>query len=133
MKHVKVVASAIMKDGKLFVAQRPETKEVPFKWEFPGGKIEEGESPEEALKREIREELSTEIEIDKFIAKVSYTYPTFHLDMDVYLCHLTGPEPKLTEHINSAWLTESQMDEISWAPADYQILEDVKKACFPSA
>ncbi len=132
MRDVRVVGAAIIKDGKLFAAQRPGSKEVGFKWEFPGGKIEEGETPEEALKREIREELSTEIEVDRFITTVSYTYPTFHLSMAVFLCHLTGPEPTLSEHVACAWLTADQLSSIPWAPADYQILDEIKKVCFPS-
>ncbi len=130
MKDVKVVGAAIMKDGKLFAAQRPENKEIGLKWEFPGGKIEEGETPQQALVREIKEELDTDIQIDRFITSVSYQYPTFHLSMDVYLCHLTGNDPVLSEHIDSKWLTKDQISSIPWAPADYEILPAIAEACF---
>ncbi|MCR4676701.1 MAG: (deoxy)nucleoside triphosphate pyrophosphohydrolase [Sphaerochaetaceae bacterium] len=130
MKHVDVVGAAIVRNGRLFAAKRPDKGEVGLKWEFPGGKIEEGESPEEALVREIREELSTDIEVEKFIAEVSYTYTTFHLSMKVYLCRLTGGEPVQSEHVDSRWLKKEEVYSVEWAPADYLIMDEVVSACF---
>jgi len=132
MKYVDVVGAAIIKDGKLFVAQRPEGKEVGLKWEFPGGKIEEGESPKEALVREIMEELGTLIEVKHYIATVRYQYPDFHLTMHVFRCTLAGPEPELTEHVASKWITAQEIDSLDWAPADYKILDAVKQSLLSS-
>lgn len=132
MKYIDVVGAAIMKDGKLFVAQRPEGKEVGLKWEFPGGKIEVGESPKEALVREIMEELGTLIEVNHYIATVRHQYSSFHLTMQVFQCTLIGPEPVLTEHVNSKWITAGEIDSLDWAPADYKILDAVKQSLLSS-
>ena len=99
MKEIEVAGAAIMKDGKLFIAKRPDKGEAGLKWEFPGGKIEAGETPKQALIREIEEELEAEIEIDRFITTVKHQYQTFHLTMHVFLCHLNGNDPVLEEHV----------------------------------
>lgn len=132
MKYIDVVGAAIMKDGKLFVAQRPEGKEVGLKWEFPGGKIEKEETPKEALVREIQEELGTIVEVDRYIATVRHQYQSFHLTMQVFRCSLVGPEPVLSEHVNSRWITAEEIDSLDWAPADYKILDAVKKSLLSS-
>lgn len=130
MKDVYVVGAAIMKDGKLFVAQRPDKGEVGLKWEYPGGKIEDGETPVQAIIREIKEELNADIEVESYITTVRYQYTTFHLTMELYLCRLKGSDPVLNEHINSRWITSSEMDGLDWAPADTKIINEVRKACF---
>lgn len=94
-------------------------------WEFPGGKIEEGESPEDALKREIREELATEISVGEKIATVEYDYPTFHLTMECFLCHVVSGKLTLLEHENAKWLVESELATLNWLPADKIILDKV--------
>ena len=132
MKYINVVGAAIIKDGKLFVAQRPEGKEVGLKWEFPGGKIEEGETPKQALEREILEELGTYVEVNNYIATVRHQYPTFHLTMQVFRCTLTGPEPILTEHVASKWITAPEIGNLDWAPADYKILDAVQQCLLSS-
>ena len=130
MKNINVVGAAIVKDGKLFIAQRPDKGEVALKWEFPGGKIEEGETPQQALVREIEEELETEIEVDRLITTVEHQYSTFHLTMHVFLCRLTGRDPVLEEHVDSRWISREQIYYFDWAPADVKILPCIEEACF---
>ena len=125
MKHIEVVAAIIRKGDKIFATQRGYGD---FKdwWEFPGGKMEVGETPEEALKREIREELSAEISVDEFLCTVEYDYPTFHLTMHCYLCSLIGEALHLNEHEAARWLTKEQLDSVKWLPADMKVIEDVR-------
>ena len=130
MKNVEVVGAAIMKNGKLFIAQRPDKGEVGLKWEFPGGKIEPGETPEQAIHREIEEELETEIEVEKLIVTVKHQYLSFHLTMHVFLCHLNGQDPVLEEHVDCRWINADQLYDYDWAPADFKILPQIKEACF---
>lgn len=94
---------------------------------FPGGKIEPGESPEEALKREIREELDTEISIDRFLMTIDYDYPAFHLRMHCYLCRLSGSGPKLLEAEDSRWLSPSDLLSVRWLPADAKLIESLSE------
>lgn len=94
-------------------------------WEFPGGKIEEGESPEDALKREIREELATEISVGEKIATVEYDYPTFHLTMECFLCQVVSGKLTLLEHENAKWLSSDELATLNWLPADKIILDKV--------
>lgn len=117
-KHYEVVAAVIKKDGKIFCCQRGPKGECAFKWEFPGGKIEKGETNEEALVREIKEELNCNIKVDRFITTVNYEYNTFIITMHVYLCHLINSEPILLEHKSSLWCDINEMKELDFAEAD---------------
>ena len=124
MKHIEVVAAIIRKDDKIFATQRGYGD---FKdwWEFPGGKMEAGETPEEALKREIREELSTEISVDEFLCTVEYDYPKFHLTMHCYICSLLTESLHLNEHEAARWLKNNELDSVKWLPADKIIVEQL--------
>ena len=127
MKQVEVVAAIIRDgDGHVFATQRGYGDWKDW-WEFPGGKTEPGETPEEALKREIREELSAEISADKFLCIVDYDYPAFHLTMHCFLCSLLSDAMHLNEHEAARWLREEELNSIKWLPADRQILETIKK------
>lgn len=117
MKTIHVVAAIITHNGKIFCTQRG-YGEFKDGWEFPGGKIEPGETPEEALVREIREELDTDIAIDSFFDNVEYDYPAFHLSMKCYLCHVTGGKLTLLEHEAARWLGPEELDRVDWLPAD---------------
>ena len=123
MKTVKVVAAIITKDNKVFATQRGYGD---FKdgWEFPGGKVESGESPEEAIVREIKEELKAEIKVTGFLTTVEHDYPTFHLSMDCFWAELVdGTEMTLLEHEAAKWLTIDQIDSVDWLPADVKVVE----------
>ena len=109
MKQIEVVAAIIRKGDKIFATQRGYGEWKDW-WEFPGGKMEAGETPEEALKREIREELSTEISVDEFLCTVEYDYPNFHLTMHCYLCSLVTEALHLNEHEAAKWLTKDELD-----------------------
>ncbi len=130
MKEIVVSGAAIMKNNELFVAQRPDRGEVGLKWEFPGGKIEPGESPEAAIVREIKEELDAEIVVESLITVVKHQYSTFHLTMYLFKCYLTGKDPVIKEHINCKWLNSSELADLDWAPADYKVLDCVRRTCF---
>ena len=121
-KHIEVVAAIIVRDGRIFATQRGygEWKD----WlEFPGGKIEPGESTEDALKREIREELATEIEVDELLTTVEYDYPKFHLTMQCYLCTIISGDLTLLEHEDARWLALDELDCVKWLPADKDVIE----------
>ena len=126
MKTIEVVAAIISKDDRIFATQRGYGEWKDW-WEFPGGKIEQGETPEEALKREIREELSAEISIDQFLCTVDYDYPTFHLTMHCYLCSLQKESLRLNEHEAALWLTRDELNNVKWLPADLEIIEKIKE------
>ncbi len=126
MKQIEVVAAIIHDDeGHIFVTQRGYGD---FKdwWEFPGGKMEAGETPEEALVREIREELSAEISVDEFLCTVEYDYPQFHLTMHCYLCSLVTEALHLNEHEAAKWLTKNELDSVDWLPADVIVVQTIK-------
>ena len=125
MKKIKVVAAIIRKKGKIFATQRGYGDWKDW-WEFPGGKIETGESPEEALKREIREELSTDISVDEFFCTVEFDYPKFHLTMHCYLCSLLNDALHLNEHEAAKWLSKEELNNVKWLPADLVILEKLQ-------
>ncbi len=133
MKQIHVSAAVIVRPNvstgsittkQVFATQRGYGE---FKdwWEFPGGKIEEGESPEDALKREIREELATEISVGEKIATVEYDYPTFHLTMECFLCQVISGKLTLLEHENAKWLSASELKSVKWLPADIEILDKI--------
>ena len=125
MKTIKVVAAVIKKDNLIFATQRG-YGEFKDKWEFPGGKIEENETKEEALAREIKEELNASISIDSFIKQIEYDYPSFHLVMDVYFCHLNNPHIELIEAENAKWLKIEEIYDLDWLPADFELLQYIK-------
>ena len=126
MKQIEVVAAIIRdEEGCVFATQRGYGEGKDW-WEFPGGKMEAGETPEEALKREIREELSTEISVDEFLCTVDYDYPQFHLTMHCYLCSLMTDSLHLNEHEAAKWLTKDELDGVKWLPADLEVIEDVR-------
>lgn len=127
MKTIEVVAAVIRKGDRIFATQRGYGEWKDY-WEFPGGKVEPGESPEEALKREIREELSTEINVDRFLCTVEYDYPKFHLTMRCYLCSLLTEAMHLNEHEAARWLHEDELDSIEWLPADKEVVSCLKPA-----
>ena len=115
-KIINVVAAAIEKDGKFFCAQRPEGKSLGGFWEFPGGKLETGESPEQALIREIKEELNSEIEIVTYINEASYDYDFGTVVMKTYHAKLISGNLELLEHQNSTWLAPNELDTLNWDP-----------------
>ena len=127
MKTIEVVAAIIYKDGAYFVTQRG-YGEFEGLWEFPGGKIEPGESRESALKREIQEELGIDITIDKFFCKTDYDYPSFHLTMHCYLCSVESGEIELREHKSARWLTADMLNGVEWLPADLEVVANLKIA-----
>ena len=121
MKTIEVVAAIIRKGDKLFATQRGYGEWKDY-WEWPGGKMEAGETPEQALVREIREELSAEIVIDKYLHTVDYDYPGFHLTMHCYICSLQSEAIHLNEHESARWLGVADLQEVNWLPADFGLL-----------
>ena len=126
-KIINVVAAAIERDGKIFCAQRPEGKSLGGFWEFPGGKLEVGESPEQALVREIKEELNSEIEIVSYINEASYDYNFGTVVMKTYHAKLISGKLELLEHQNSTWLAPNGLDTLNWAPVDRPAVELLTK------
>ena len=126
MKTIEVVAAIIRKDNTILATQRG-YGEFEGMWEFPGGKIEPGESADAALKREIQEELGVDITIDKFLCTAYYDYPAFHLTMHCYLCSVVSGEIELREHKSACWLTKESLDSVEWLPADLDIIKKLKK------
>ena len=122
MKTIEVVAAVIRKDDKIFATQRGYGEWKDW-WEFPGGKMEPGETPEEALKREIHEELSTDISVDEFLCTVEYDYPKFHLVMHCYMCSLLTGSLHLNEHEAAKWLGREKLTSVKWLPADVEVIE----------
>lgn len=125
MKTIRVVAALIINDGKVFATQRG-YGEFKDGWEFPGGKIDAGETPEEALVREIKEELDTEVEVKELLETVEYDYPKFHLSMDCFICKIKAGELVLKEHEASKWLTKETLDSVEWLPADLGLIEKIE-------
>ena len=125
VKQIEVVAAIIRKGDKIFATQRGYGEWKDW-WEFPGGKMEVGETPEEALKREIHEELSAEISVGELLTTVEYDYPAFHLTMHCYLCTLVGEALHLNEHEAARWLTKEKLDSVKWLPADEIVIGEVR-------
>ena len=126
MKTVRVVAAIIIRDGKVFATQRGYGEWQGW-WEFPGGKIEAGECQQEALVREIREELDAEIEVGELIETIEWDYPDFHLTMHCFVCSLVSESMHLNEHEDSAWLTHDTLHSVKWLPADKGLVDRLKK------
>lgn len=121
MKKIRVVAAIIIEGDKVFATQRG-YGEFKGGWEFPGGKIESSETPQEALVREIREELETEIEVGELLHTVEYNYPEFHLSMDCFICKIKSGDLVLKEHEAAKWLTKDALDSVEWLPADLELV-----------
>ena len=126
MKKIEVVAAIIIRDGKVFATQRGYGEWKDW-WEFPGGKIEAGECPQEALVREIREELDAEIEVGELIETVEWDYHAFHLTMHCFVCSLVSESMHLNEHEDSAWLTRETLHSVKWLPADEGLILKIKE------
>ena len=126
MKTIRVAAAVIRKGDKIFATQRG-YGELKGGWEFPGGKIEDGETPQEALKREIEEELDTEILVGELIDTIEYDYPTFHLSMDCFWCEIIEGRLVLKEHEAARWLDRKTLDDVEWLPADVTLVGKIKE------
>ena len=126
MKSIHVVAAVILRDGKVFATQRGYGAYKDY-WEFPGGKIEPGETAEEALAREIREELDTEIAVEAPFEQVEYDYPEFHLSMQCFLCRVIRGSLVLKEHEDAAWLDRGRLDDVRWLPADETVISRLRE------
>ena len=127
LKQVKVVAAVVVRQGQILATQRGYGDYENW-WEFPGGKVEPGESPEQALVREIHEELNAAIEVGDYLCTAEYDYPTFHLSMRCYLCRLVDEGFELREHHAARWLDAATIDDVQWLPADVQVVEAIKGA-----
>ena len=121
MKTIEVAAAIIVKDNKVFATQRG-YGEFKDGWEFPGGKLEPGESAREALVREIREELDVDIRVGRLLETVEYDYPKFHLTMHCFICELLSEDIVLKEHEDARWLKEEELDTVDWLPADVGVI-----------
>lgn len=125
MKTVRVVAAVIRDRDRIFATQRG-YGDYKDGWEFPGGKIESGETPRQALVREIREELDTVVEVEELIRTVEYDYPDFHLSMDCFWCRIVGGNLVLREHEAARWLTFAELDSVEWLPADRELIRAIR-------
>ena len=126
MKTINVVAAVIFKDGEVFATQRG-YGEFKDGWEFPGGKLEPGETPEEALVRELKEELAIDILVKDFICTVEYDYPKFHLTMHCFYCEIQRGTPQLLEHENAKWLSLAELNSVNFLPADVEVVKKIKR------
>lgn len=126
MKSIEVVAAIIIKDGKLLATQRGYGDYKDW-WEFPGGKIELGESPEDALVREIREELKAEISVGAELCRVEHDYPKFHMLMHCFFCELLSDDIELVEHESAKWLSKDELESVKWLPSDIEVIEKLKE------
>lgn len=126
MKTIRVVAAIIIDNKKVFATQRG-YGEFKDGWEFPGGKIDIGETPEEALIREIKEELDTKVEVLELLDTVEYDYPNFHLSMDCFICKIKTGDLVLKEHEAATWLTKDNLYSVEWLPADQELIEKIER------
>ena len=124
MKSIEVVAAIIHNEDKILATQRGYGEWKDF-WEFPGGKMEAGETPEDALRREIWEELETRIVVERFVKTIDWDYPAFHLTMHCYLCRVESGCLKLKEHEAARWLTKDELDSVEWLPADRDVVKEI--------
>lgn len=125
-KSIEVVAAIIQRSNRIFATQRGYGEWKDW-WEFPGGKIENKEKPQDALKREIREELAAEVEVGDLLTTVEYDYPKFHLSMHCYVCSLVSDKLSLLEHESARWLSKHELDSVNWLPADLEVIPIIKK------
>lgn len=126
MKTINVVAAIIKKDNKIFATQRG-YGEFKGEWEFPGGKIEQGETPQQALEREIREELDADITVGGLLETIEYDYPSFHLSMQCFWCELVHDNIVLKEHEAARWLTKETLFDVDWLPADITLVKKIEE------
>lgn len=126
MKHIEVVAGIIKDGDKIFATQRG-YGEFKDGWEFPGGKMEPGETPQEALARELKEELAVDVKVGEFLCTVDYDYPTFHLTMHCFYCSVIGGELTLLEHEASKWLKMTELHSVNWLPADVEVVAALER------
>ncbi len=131
MKTIRVVAAVIIRQDengrKQILATARGYGDFKGGWEFPGGKIEEGESPQEALVREIKEELNANVQVGELIQTVEYDYPNFHLSMDCFWCELESEQLELKEHEDAKWLSKNELDSVDWLPADITLVDEIRK------
>ncbi len=131
MKTIRVVAAVIIRQDengrKQIFATARGYGDFKGGWEFPGGKIEEGESPQEALVREIKEELNANVQVGELIQTVEYDYPNFHLSMDCFWCELESEQLELKEHEDAKWLSKNELDSVDWLPADITLVDEIRK------
>ncbi|WP_334145947.1 (deoxy)nucleoside triphosphate pyrophosphohydrolase [Muricomes intestini] len=127
MKTVRVVAAVIETDGKIFATQRG-YGDLKGGWEFPGGKIEAGETPQQALKREVMEELDAEVSVGDLIDTIEYDYPTFHLSMDCFWCKIISGDLVLKEHEAAKWLSKDRLESVEWLPADITLIDAIRES-----
>jgi 8-oxo-dGTP diphosphatase len=134
MKPIRVACAIIESEGRVLATQRSAAMSLPLKWEFPGGKIKTGETPEECLKREVREELGVEIDVVRALSTTTHSYSTFTVTLYPFICALTEGEITLHEHAASVWLLPGKMHALDWAEADWPVLDEYIEHCrsFPS-
>lgn len=126
MKEIKVVAAIIQKENKILATKRGYGEFINM-WEFPGGKIESGETKEQALVREIKEELNIEINVDKFALDIEYQYPNFYLFMSCFMCSIKEGSIELLEHNDGKWITKKELNTLNWLPADIDAVNYLKE------
>jgi len=131
MKHIHVTCAIIEKDGQVLSTQRSESMSLPLKWEFPGGKINDGERPEECLKRELHEELGIAVTISRSLNPVTHQYPTFTITLYPFVCRVIAGEIKLHEHKALAWLPPEKLHELDWANADIPVMNNYRNTLQP--
>lgn len=127
MKKIVRVVAAIVKDGERILAMQRGHGEFQGKWEFPGGKIEVGETSRMALYREMKEEMEADVEIGELVHTVEYNYPDFHLSMDCFFCTIPSGKWKMKEHLDARWLKKEELDSVEWLPADVELIEILKR------
>lgn len=127
MKHIHVAAAVMIQEHKVFAAQRKDSGELGLKWEFPGGKLEPGETGEDAIVREIMEELSATIAVDRHLMTVDHQYDSFRITMDAYLCTLTDGNLSIGEHVDFRWLSPHELYTVDWAAADIPIVDAIAR------